>query len=120
MFANDITLDGTSTSKTYSLIGVADSKSVRRDASTTLGSPRELVISHQLAKGPNAEDVDRHMVRIDYSKVSTLGKRYTASAYVVLVAPREEVTEAECLDLVDQLKDFLDATNVGKILNGEP
>lgn len=120
MFTNDLTLAGTSTSKTYSLISVADQKSVRRDSTTTLGNPREMVISHQTAKGPNGEAVDRHMVRLDLTKTSSLGQAHTGSAYVVLVAPRAEITEGEILDMVDQLKAFLTAGNVDKVLNGEP
>lgn len=121
MFSNDITLAGdASSSTTYALRSVVDGKSIRSDASATLGSPKSLTVNHSVIKKADGLMADRHLARFDRTEVNSEGKSSTASVYVVLEVPRSIVTEAQVLDMVTQLKNFLSTGNLDKLLNSEP
>jgi hypothetical protein len=121
MFNNDITLAGTSSSKTYSLVSVNGGKSIRKDATATLGEPSSLTISHQEVTRPGGI-ADRHLVRLDKTFAGTSPQPdVVVSVQLVIEAPREVVVSADIQDLVDQLEAFTGTAGyVGKILNSEP
>jgi hypothetical protein len=121
MFNNDITLAGTSTSKTYSLISVQGSKAVRTDATATLGEPRTLTISHQQVTRSGVI-VDRHLIRLDdvIPGVSP-DPDVTPSVQLVIEAPRKTATAAQIQDLVDRMEAFTGTAGyLTKILANEP
>jgi len=121
MFANDIVLAGeASSSTTYALRSVTDGKSVRGDASASLGSPRTLTINHSVVKRADGTMADRHLARLDRTEVNSEGKSATASVYQVTEVPRSIVTEAQVLDMCTQLKNFLSNANLDKLFNSEP
>jgi len=121
MFATDITLVGTSGSKTYSLQSITGGRSTRSDATAPLGEPRVLVISHQPANRSYGT-VDRHLVRFD----ETISGVAPASDVVVNVnltveVPRETATATQVKDVLSRLTAFLGVgANVDKLLNNEP
>lgn len=121
MFTNDITLAGdASSSTTYALLSIADGKSVRGNAAATLGQPQTLTVSHSVTKRGSLQ-VDRHLARLDKTKLDALNSPVGAAVYAVLEVPRNSaITEAEINDMVTQLKNFLSAGNIDKLLNGEP
>lgn len=121
MFANDITLAGDNSSSTvYSLLSIADGKSIRGNAAATLGQPQTLTVSHSTAKRGSLT-VDRHLVRLDKTKLNALSAPVTCGLYVVLEVPRDSTfLESEVLDMSTQLKNFLSQGNIDKLLNGEP
>ena len=121
MYPNDITLAGTSTSKTYSLVSVQGRKAERQDATAPLGEPRGLVISHQpVTRSWGA--ADRHLVRLDetVSGVSP-APDVQISVQLVIEVPRETATAAQVKDVKDRLVAFLGTAGyVDKLLNSEP
>lgn len=122
MFNNDLTLAGTSTSKTYSLTSIANAKSIRLDATAPLGEPRSLVISHQVVKR-NGGDVDAHLVRLDDTiSGDSVGKSdVVASVRLIIEAPREVATAAQVKDVLARLVSFVGTSGyTDKLLNSEP
>jgi hypothetical protein len=121
MYPNDITLAGTSTSKTYSLISVNGGKAIRTDATAPLGAPLSLVVSHQAVTQAGVV-VDRHLVRFDdlIPGVSP-APDVTPSVQLVIAVPRETVTVAQVKDIIARLQSFLSTAGyVDKLLNNEP
>lgn len=122
MFNNDLTLAGTSTSKTYSLISMVNAKSIRNDATAPLGEPRQMTISHQpvtRSGGP----ADRHLVRLDdvISGDSANKSDVQASWQLVIEAPREVATRDQMKDGLTRLISFLETAGVvDKLLSSEP
>lgn len=121
MFATDITLAGdASSSQTYSLQSIANGKAVRGDVATGPALPRSLTISHTEASKAG-KVTDRHLVRFDLVKEdSTTKEKATGAIYVVIEMPREIITVAQLKDMATQLKNFLTAGNIDKLLNNEP
>lgn len=121
MFTNDITLAGdASSSTTYALLSIADGKSVRGNAAAPLGQPQTLTISHGVTKRGSLM-VDRHLARLDKTKLDASNAPVGAAVYTVLEVPRNAtITEAEINDMCTQLKNLLSAGNIDKLLNGEP
>lgn len=121
MYPNDITLAGTSTSKTYSLISVNGGKAIRNDATAPLGEPRSLTVSHQPVTR-SAGAADRHLVRLDetVSGVSP-APDVQVSVQLVIEVPRETATVAQVKDVIDRLKSFITTAGyIDKLLNNEP
>lgn len=121
MFTNDVTLAGdASSTRTYALTSIAGGTAIRANASVATGESEVMTISHGRKNGkPDAPE--RHMVRLDLTKVNTTtGTSATGSVYVVIEEPQSIVTAAQLQDMVTQLKNFLSAANVTKLLNGEP
>jgi len=121
MFATDITLAGdASSTRTYALTSIVNGKAIRANASVAAGEAELLTISHSPpAKGSSAPT--RHLVRFDLTKVNaTSGLSQTGSVYVVIEEPQNTVTTAQLQDMITQLKNFLSAGNVAKMLNDEP
>jgi hypothetical protein len=123
-FSTDITLTGTAAATyTYSQISLEGAKSIRKDSTRDLGTPRSMVISHSVS-GKGMTAVDRHLVRLNLveedtgsEEIATVG----SSVYVVIEAPRRIVTSAMLQDQVDQMVDFLTTEgNLDKLLNSEP
>jgi hypothetical protein len=121
MFALDIALAGTSTTKTYSLTSVDQGNSIRLDAAAALGEPNTLVIKHQVVKRTDY-DADRHLVRLDHTFPGTSpDPDVVASVQLVIEAPRKVATAANVKDLVTRLIAFLNAAGYqDKLLNNEP
>lgn len=122
MYSNDITLIGDAAStQTYALRSIEGGKSIRGDASAALGSPKTLTISHSTVTRTGQVPADRHLVRLDRTEVNSEGQSATASCYMVIESPRSIVTEAQQLDMVTQLKNFiLGSGYMDKLLNNEP
>lgn len=121
MFANDITLAGdASSSTTYSLTSINGGNADRRDAASALDSPKALLIKHEDVTR-NGLKADRHLVRLEKTlpQASTLIP-VTGSVHVVIDAPRDTITAAMIQDMATQLKNFLSAGNITKLLNDEP
>lgn len=128
-FSADLTLTPSSgvattsgTSIVFSNVGSNSdgSKTLRRVAASGLALPHEMVISHQTT-GKSDQKVDRHLVRIDktFAAAGSIPEQ-TASVYLVLVAPRQTVTQAQIQDMVGTLLHHCNnVTNLAKILNGE-
>jgi hypothetical protein len=125
MFATDITLAGTSTSKTYSLVSIVEGKALRKDATAEAQAPRTMVISHQSVKR-NGYTADRHLVRLDDSFNVPVGTGTDSidvlgSVQIVIEMPRTYVTAAQIKDVLDRMLTLLgSSTNVDKLLNSEP
>lgn len=95
-------------------------QSVFSVAGLTLPAEKLLTISHQTGKAGE----ERHLVRIDRTEVDSLLVPATFSAYVVLVRPPSTaLTNAICIEVVNQLVDFLieggTNANVTALLNSE-
>lgn len=121
MFNTDITLAGTSASKTYSLISIQGAKALRRDATAPLGEPRSLTISHQEVSRSYGI-ADRHLIRLDETVSGTApNPDVVASVQLVIEVPRDTVTAAQVTDVKDRLVSFLNTAGyLTKILNNEP
>jgi hypothetical protein len=122
MFNPDITLVGDAAStRTYSLRGYpTGEQSLRGVLTAGLALPENLRISHSVSKASSAIPVDRHLVRLDLTKAHAVtGEAVTGSVYAVFELPRATITLAQIKDMTTQLKNFLDATNVGLLCNGE-
>jgi hypothetical protein len=121
MLLNDVAVDGTSTTITYSLVSIVNGSSVRRDATAALDSPRDLLIKHeQVSKGSLFSD--RHLIRFERTalQAETLVP-VKGAVHLVIEAPRTTITAAMIIDMIAQLRDMLsDAAIVAKILNSEP
>lgn len=121
MFANDITLAGdASSTRTYALTSILNGSSIRSNASVAAGEAELMSISNtRKSKAPDSPT--RHLVRLDLTRVnSTTGVPATGSVYVVIEEPQATITPVMIQDMVTQLKNFLTAANVTKILNDEP
>lgn len=121
MFNNDITLNGTSTPKVYSLTSVIGGKSVRADATQAPGLPRLLTIGHQ-AVNRSGYVADRHLVRLDLTQAGVSPDTdVQVSVQLVIEMPRRVTTAADVQDIVDQLEAFTGAAGyIAKVLNSEP
>jgi hypothetical protein len=121
MFTNDITLAGDAGSSTvYALISVEGGNSARRDGAAGLDSPKNMLIKHErVTKGTLTSD--RHLVRLEKTlpQATTLVP-VTGSIHVVIDAPRDTITVAMLKDMTTQLKNFLSAANIDKLVNNEP
>jgi hypothetical protein len=120
-FNNDITLAGTSTSKTYSWISLDNKKCIRQDATAPLDAPRKMTISHQEVTRSYGV-ADRHLIRLDFNSVGVSPiPTVLGTLGLTLEVPRVNFTLAQVTDLKDQLVSFLNtAGNLAKILNSEP
>jgi hypothetical protein len=87
MFDSNLTVNDGSVDRVYNLRSIVDGKSIRADASATLGEPRLLTISHGKRNPKDPESPDRHLVRVDLVDHDADGKPHTASAYIVLENP---------------------------------
>jgi hypothetical protein len=121
MFTNDITLAGDAGSSTvYALISVEGGNSARRDGASGLDLPKDMLIKHERVTKKTLTS-DRHLVRLEKTKPESVSLLpVTASVHVVLDVPRGTITVAEIKDMVTQLKNFLSAGNIDKLINNEP
>lgn len=128
-FSTDLTLtpsSGVATTSGTALVfsGIGNnadgSKSLKRVSATGLALPHELVHSHQTT-GKSDQKVDRHLVRVDKTFAASGSiPEQKASVYLVLVAPRQTVTQADMLNMVGTLLHHCNnVTNLSKILAGE-
>lgn len=122
MLATDLTLTDAGGNTTYSLVSILDGRSIRRDATATMGLPKDLIISHNVEKRGELV-IDRHLVRLERTVADATdpSKLATGRVSLVLEVPRTIVTEAQILGLYVQLDSLMDAAGVfDKLLNSEP
>ena len=121
MFTFDITLAGDSSStRTYSLRSVTDGKAIRANPSAPLNAPETLTINHQKSSRGGIP-LDRHLVRLDLTKINASGAPVVASVYVTIEVPEDTViTAAMIKDMRTQMQNFWVDANVTKLLNSEP
>jgi hypothetical protein len=123
MFNNDITLAGdASSTRTYSLTSIVDGKSIRSVAALTGLESEVLTISHVLENPKDKLSSERHLVRLDLTKVDTTsGVAYTGSVYVVVVEPPLGVTSTMLKDMRTQIVNFFATSGYfDRVLNKEP
>lgn len=130
MFNQNVAIVVKEVTYNYGLTSIVNGKSLRNNASASIGAPDSLTISHE-TKGKGASAVDRHLIRLDttYETSDATGNKSqaTATAYVVLVAPHSVVTQDNMKLAYDKIVAFLGATETGassnnftRILNSEP
>jgi hypothetical protein len=100
-------------------VSIVDGKAIRSNPSAPLGEPETLTISHSPRSGAVGAPL-RHLVRLDLTKSNVAGEKQTGSVYMVLEAPLTIITSAQLSDMVTQLKNFLSAGNLTKLINNEP
>jgi hypothetical protein len=125
MIPIDLTLtEATEGDKTFSLVSVVDGKSIRRDGSAPIGSPCLLTVSHGKRDPKNPNSPDRHLVRLDRTKVNTDGEPEVLSCYFVLENPVTGThTDANIETLKNLLINFLSGSsgaNFNRFQNSEP
>jgi hypothetical protein len=78
-------------------------------------------VKHQLSSRGGVP-LDRHLVRLDLTKINALGAPVVASVYVTLEVPRDSaITIAMIKDMRTQMVNFLTTAGVPeKLLNNEP
>ena len=121
MFNTDITLAGDSSStRTYSLRSIVDGSTVRANASAPVNAPETMTIKHGVSSRGGIP-LDRHLVRLDLTKINSASNPVTASLYVTAEVPQDAaITAAMIKDMRTQLQNFWIDANVVKLLNGEP
>jgi hypothetical protein len=121
MFTTDITLAGDSSStRTYSLRSIVDGTAVRANPAAPLNAPETLVIKHQKSLRGGIP-LDRHLARLDLTKINSGSNPVVASVYVTIEVPEDTVITAAIIkDMRTQMTNFLVDANVAKLLNSEP
>jgi hypothetical protein len=122
MFTDPITLVGDSAStRGYSLTSIQDGSTVRANALAPVNAPETMQVKHQLSSRGGVP-LDRHLVRLDLTKINALGAPVVASVYVTLEVPRDSaITIAMIKDMRTQMVNFLTTAGVPeKLLNNEP
>ena len=119
MFTDSIVLqDSTPADQTYDRVSSTSTSSVRRDATRELDQPMALTISHETSKDQKhvntAVMLDKTV--LDAGDSVTLGN---ARVLVKLSYDVEQITAADIAEMVDEVKEFLSAANVTKLLNKE-
>lgn len=122
MFNTSITLAGdSSSSRAYDLVSIVDGSAIRKVATAPTGELESLTTKHSSSVNSQGITVKRHLVRFDLRKSGSSGKPVQAAVYVVFEVPQDSaITAAIIKDMFTQSKNFLDATNIGKVLNDEP
>lgn len=107
--------------RVFDQISIEGGKSIRQNPAAGLATPQFLTISHQKT-GNGLTAVDRHVIRVDQTFAAVgLIPEQTASAYMVLVAPRNTVVMANMFDLAGLLlHQGNTVANLTKVLNNEP
>ena len=120
-FSQDITLAGdASSSRVYAETSQKDGNTIRKVASAPLNAPEVLQIKHQ-ESSRGGVPLDRHVVRLDLTKITSAGLPVIASVYMTFEVPRDSaVTVAMIKDMRTQMNNFTVDANVVKLLNGEP
>lgn len=121
MFTDPQTLTGdAASSHAYALRSILDGKSLRAVATAPVNAPETLTLSHQVSSRGGIP-LDRHLVRLDLTKINALGVPVVISFYVTIEVPQDAiVTAAMVKDMRTQMTGFLVDANLTKILNGEP
>lgn len=122
-FTPDLTIkDFSDADVVFSYLGTTGTKTVRKDNTRDLDSPRVMTVSHETS-GKGSSAVDRHLIRFDQTEVddSDDSSISTGSAHIVLTVPRANITSDHMKDLIDFLINYLAVeANVDKILSGTP
>jgi len=98
--------DDTPTNSTYKVISNTSTEIILRDSASSLDEPRTFRESHQASKDPNGSD--RHFAQLVRVDDDADGIPQTGSIHIVLVMPREGVTNADMLLEWQKLKNYID------------
>lgn len=123
MLPQDITIVGDSAStRIYSWKSpISPGGLLRVNSSAPVGLPETLSVNHTEGKQAGLP-LDRHLVRLDLSKLTALGVAVRASFYVVMEVPRDPIITAAMLkDMRTQAFNLLNVAGyMDKLLAGEP
>lgn len=121
MFTTSLTVLGdSSSSRVYDLRSILNGTAIRGVAAAPANAPEILTISHSTSSR-NGIPLDRHLLRLDLTKINSDNKPVMASVYCVIEVPQDTViTLAIIKDMRTQLKNLLDDTNTAKLVNSEP
>jgi hypothetical protein len=122
MFTDPITLVGDSAStRGYALVSIQDGNTVRANPLAPVNAPETMQVKHQLSSRGGVP-LDRHLARLDLTKINSLSAPVVASVYMTLEVPRDAaITLAMIKDMRTQLTNFVNtAGNIEKLLNNEP
>lgn len=120
-FPEEITLTDGTTNNVVSTISVKDSETIRRDANRGLSLPYTMRIGAQKV-GSGITATNRHVVRLDSSvnyDLENPAAKISRSVYLNIIEPEVIFSASEVQIMINQLKGFLTAGNVIKLLNGE-
>jgi hypothetical protein len=118
MFTDELTLaDATPTNHVYGRVVSGDYKTIRRVASSDLGKPELLTISHQLDKtGMNS----RSLVRFDTTVEDAAGVKGVISVQLVVGIPRDQADATAVKHVIKQMQNFLSTSGFqDKLINLE-
>lgn len=121
-FTSDLTLNDGTNNTVLSEISRQGNETLRRVSARGLVYPKTMRISHQQSKIAGSGKVNRCVVRIDdIQSISATDPAMKATEAIYLVIQKPEVlpVQANIQKMVVELKGFLTAENVTKLLNGE-
>jgi hypothetical protein len=122
MFTDPITLVGDSAStRGYALVSIEGGSTIRSNPLAPVNTPETMLVKHQLSSRGGLP-LDRHLVRLDLTKINALSLPVVGSVYVNFEVPRDLVfTLAMVKDMRTQLVNFITLAGVvEKLLNNEP
>ena len=98
--------DDTPTASTYKVISNNNAEIICRDSASSLDEPRTFRESHTASKDPNGSD--RHFAQCVRVDDDADGVPQTGTVHVVLVTPREGVSNADMKLEWEKLKNHID------------
>jgi hypothetical protein len=121
MLATAITATGNGgVTHTYGLRSIVDGKSIRGDATATVGTSKLLTISHGLRSPKDPESPKRHLVRLDWSSHNTDNELEVLSVYIVLEIPQSATFTATDIGNIGAELANIYFSNLTAITNDEP
>lgn len=93
------------------------SKSTYMDITSSLSTPRQLMIAHQMATSPSG--TDRHLTKFTKTVLDTNLKPQTAIINISCSVPRLGIARGDLDDLIAMFKEFYLTANVDKLFRGE-
>lgn len=120
--ASDITLNDGTNSTVMSEISRTGTETLRRAATRGLVFPKTFRVSHQSVNAQVGGKSNRVLVRIDDIQnvdVADPSSKAGEAVYFVLQKPEKLPDPANIQKMVVELKTFLTAENITKLLNGE-
>jgi hypothetical protein len=122
MLTDPITLAGdSSSSRAYALRSIENGKSIRSVASPASPITAETLTLSSTSSAKGSVKVGRYLIRLDRTIPNSAATPVTASYYVVIEVPVDQViTQAIIKDMRTQMNNLLVDATLVKILNGEP
>lgn len=87
------------------------------DVSSTLATPRNMFISHQMSSAQDG--TDRHLVKLTKVALDANSRQCTATLNLTLNVPKLGIVRGDVDDLIAMVKEFLVTANVDKLIRGE-